>query len=267
MADFTFTINGTKFSFRMTYDESNPADRDTVICMKEFGCPEPEVLHLLVRALTPGDFVIDGGANIGFLTIVMSKLIGPYGKVLAIEPGENNLAKLKENLKLNELKNFEICDKPLWGKEEEVTYYYSSHPGMSSLSGYKMALGKKVLPAVTLNYWKQTPRLIKLDIEGSEEQALRGAERHLVSGCPYIVAELNVDALTRLGSSQESLRSYMQQWGYSTFILFRGGELPCLVPDNTMIFESENFNGTTNVLFSTIDKVANLWPRAILRMV
>jgi hypothetical protein len=41
--------------------------------------------------------------------------------------------------------------------------------------------------------------------------------------------------------------------------------LPCLVPDKTTIFEAEEGNGTVNVLFSTIEKVANAWPRAVLR--
>ena len=57
----------------------------------------------------------------------------------------------------------------------------------------------------------------------------------------------------------------MREWGYSTFILFRDGQLPCLVPDKTMIFEAEEYNGTVNVLFSTVEAVSNVWPRAVLR--
>lgn len=265
--DIDFTINGTRFAFRMTYDPVSPPDRDTMICMTQFGCPEPEVIHLMSRVVRNGDFVIDAGANIGFFTLVLSQLVGPNGMVLAIEPSENNLFKLKENLKANGIKNFEICNQPLWSRPETVTLHYCDHPGMNSLGGYKNTLGKKEMLATTLSRWTTTPRLIKIDVEGSEEHVLRGAQRLLVSGVPYIVAELNVDALKSLGSTQESLRKYMREWGYSTFILFRGGELPCLVPEKTMIFEAENYNGAANILFSTVEHVSNAWPRAILRMV
>jgi FkbM family methyltransferase len=263
--NINFEINKRKFAFKMTHDPSSLPDRDMMLCMDQFGCPEPEVMHLLTRVLRPGDFAIDGGANIGFFSIVMSKLVDTNGIVLAVEPGENNLPKLRDNLKLNEIRNFEICNRPLWSSNEDVMLHYSQHGGMNSLGQSEHMLGKKILQGIQLSQWHTTPRLIKLDIEGAEEHALRGAQKHLVNHVPYIVCELNLPALKGLGSTQESLRKFMREWGYSTFILFREGQLPCLVPDKTQIFEAEDSNGTVNVLFSTVEAVSNVWPRAVLR--
>lgn len=267
LVDIDFTINGVRFAFRMTYDPSSFADRDMMLCMNEFGCPEPEVIHLMTRVIRPGDFVIDGGSNIGFFTMVMSRLVGDSGIVLSIEPSENNLFKLKENLKINGARNFEICNQPLWSSPQNVTLHYADHSGFNSLTPPRVVFGKKEMLATTLSRWTTVPRLIKLDIEGAEEHALRGAQKLLVNHVPYIVCELNVETLNRFGATQESLRKYMREWGYSTFLLFRGGELPCLVPEKTEIFETANYNGVVNVLFSTLEKVSSAWPRAILRMV
>ena len=266
-ADISFTINERKLAFQLTHDATSSVDRDIITCMNQFGCPEPEVMHLLVRVLRPGDFAIDGGANVGFFTLVMSQLVGEYGIVLAVEPGENNLPKLTANLRLNKVKNVEVCNRPLWSSNDDVTLYYSPHGGYNSLSESVHTLGKKTLQGIQLSTWHSTPRLIKLDIEGSEEHALRGATKHLVNSVPYIVCEMNIPALRALGSTQESLRKFMRDWGYSTFLLFREGHLPCLVPEKTLIFEAADSNGTVNVLFSTVEKVANVWPRAVLKYV
>lgn len=263
-ADIKFQINGREFIFKLVHDNSWPF-KDVLTCLREFGCPEPEVVHLMTRVLRPGDFAIDGGANIGFFTIIMSQLVDVNGIVLAVEPGENNLHALKNNLEANKIKNFEICNRPLWSTNENVMLHYHEHGGMNALSDYQPMLGKKELQGIPLNTWKTTPRLIKLDIEGAEEFALRGATRHLVEHVPYIVCELNQKAMKGLGSTQESLRKFMREWGYSAFILFRDGTLPCLVPDKTTIFEEDDRNGTVNILFSTVDKVANVWPRAVMR--
>jgi FkbM family methyltransferase len=265
--NINFEINKRKFAFKMTLDPSSLPDRDMMLCMEQFGCPEPEVIHLMTRVLRPGDFAIDGGANTGFFTIVMAQLVDTNGIVLAVEPGENNLPRLRDNLKINGLQNFEICNRPLWSSSEDVTLYYNQHGGMNSLSAHQPMMGKKILQGIQLSQWHTTPRLIKLDIEGAEEHALRGAQKHLVNHVLYIVCELNLPALKALGSTQESLRKFMREWGYSTFILFRDGQLPCLVPDKTQIFEAEDYNGTVNVLFSTVEAVSNVWPRAVLRYV
>jgi FkbM family methyltransferase len=267
IADIKFSINEREFAFQMTYDPAYGPDADTMICMQRFGCPEPEVVHLMTRVLRPGDFAIDGGANIGFFTLVMSQLVDRNGIVLAVEPGDNNLPKLKENLKLNAIKNVDVCERPLWSSNEHVTLHYHQHGGMNSLADFQPMMRKQILQATTLSTWATSPRLIKLDIEGAEEHALRGATKHLVSACPFIVCELNTKALEGMGSSQERLRRFMREWGYSTFLLYRGGELPTLVPDKTTIFEPNDQTGTVNILFSTVEKVGNAWPRAVVKYV
>jgi Methyltransferase FkbM domain len=99
------------------------------------------------------------------------------------------------------------------------------------------------------------PRLIKVDVEGAEHAALQGAEsllqRHAV---PYVVAELN-GFLEHLGSSQEALRAYMMDFGYSTWILLPDGSLPKLVPPGCMISSS----CVVNLLFASIPDVDALW--------
>jgi FkbM family methyltransferase len=268
IVDIDFTINAVRFAFRMSYDPGSPADRDMMNCMNQFGCPEPEVIHLMTRVVRPGDFVIDGGANIGFFTLILSRLVGGSGNVAAVEPAENNLFKLKENLKINDVHNFQICDQPLWSSTTNVTLHYSDHPGFNTLGNHlPLVMGKKDLQSTTLSRWTTIPRLIKLDLEGSEEHALRGAQKLLVNHVPYIVCELNVKALQALGSTQESLRRFMREWGYSTFALFRGGELPWFIPEKTSIFESADYDGAANILFASVEDVSKVWPRAILRMV
>ena len=145
ITNIDFAVGGYSFNFHMTFDATSPADRDMMTCMQEFGCPEPELMHLLVRTVRPGDFVVDGGANMGFFTIAMAQLVGESGSVLAVEPSEANLHKLAANIALNKLKNIEVCDRPLWRSNEMVTLYYSSHPGMNSLGNHVPMAAKRQL--------------------------------------------------------------------------------------------------------------------------
>src|SRR5580700_7501265 len=99
--NLTFTFVDRKINFAMEIDYASKTDQELLACLRNGGCPEPEVCNLMVRVSRPGDYVIDGGANIGFFTVLLSKLVGLDGHVLAFEPGQNNFFKLQENVKLN----------------------------------------------------------------------------------------------------------------------------------------------------------------------
>src|SRR5690606_15800512 len=52
----------------------------------------------LKRLLRPGMRVVDVGANIGYVTVISAKLVGPSGSVYAVEPFPNSIAVLERNI-------------------------------------------------------------------------------------------------------------------------------------------------------------------------
>src|SRR5215469_2694758 len=242
-----FTVNGRQFSFKMTYDADNPCDNDMLSEFKSLGICEPEVVCAMERIVRAGDTVIDGGANIGFFTIYLAQLVGPTGKVIAIEPGQNNIWKLEENVRLNKMKNVEIVRKPLWHSREVVTLYMRHEGGRNSLwpdEGYR---GNDKVEACLLQDFMPA-RLIKLDIEGAEVAAIDGLEE--ASEWPFIIAEMNEAALRYMGVDQDQLRCG------DTFLLQKDGNLPMLVPPQTKIVTDRQ---NVNILISTIEEVAEVW--------
>jgi FkbM family methyltransferase len=62
----------------------------------------------LAAVLRPGDSFYDIGANIGFLTLIGSRLVGQGGTVVAFEPLAENIQQLRKNIGLNRLENVRV---------------------------------------------------------------------------------------------------------------------------------------------------------------
>lgn len=257
--------NGRAVEYDMTLDEGFVADKQMLFYYNQRWC-EPETVRFMLRALREGDVAVDAGANVGFFTVLMAKLVGPTGKVVAYEPAGNNVRKLQRNVKLNCLDNVTLHPHPLWSSQMEVTLHLSADSGANALAPNSNTLGAQIMQSMTLGETltarTRTPRLIKIDVEGAEEHVLRGAEAAgLLQAVPYIVCELNQDALGSFDCSQASLRQYMSLQGRDCFILHDDGALPTLVPDGTVITSKWANN---NVLFSTLEDVGALWPEAAI---
>src|SRR5947209_8749833 len=66
---------------------------------------EPYTVKILRAAVHQGDTVFDVGANIGFFSTLLSRIVGEAGRVLAFEPEPENLALLGTNLGANGCRN------------------------------------------------------------------------------------------------------------------------------------------------------------------
>ncbi|MBF0125290.1 MAG: hypothetical protein HQL60_08135, partial [Magnetococcales bacterium] len=66
-----------------------------------FGTRELDHKIILERVLKPGMAVLDIGANLGYYALMEHRLIGPLGRLVAIEPSPSNQEILKMNLDLN----------------------------------------------------------------------------------------------------------------------------------------------------------------------
>lgn len=249
--------------FQMDIDPNSIPDM-SVMHYTQQGLPcEPETCYVMLRALKLGDVAIDGGANVGFFTLLMSKLVGPTGTVLAFEPGEANLERLRLNLTLNQCQNVRVITCPLSDRSDDVPYFAYQDGGINSLWKREVGDVPTMIPATTIDYEREfvnaVPRLIKLDIEGAELKALRGASYTLYKHRPILITELNETALARAGASVAEIRDMLRR--FDCFGLSTTGHFPTYIPrDVELSITREN----TNVMFARMDQVRELWPEAYL---
>lgn len=265
-------------SFKMDLDPDFVSDQYIIDYCNKQACYEPEVAWVMMRALRPGDKMVDVGACVGFFTLLATALVGAEGMVISVEPASDNLPRLKKNLKLNGI-NFDekdpycpvkLVEQPLFARTERVTFYQNSDSsGGHALwdpAKWEGNTKSREVPAfavsreaTTLNRIAPSPcRLIKIDTEGAEERILQGANNVLaVQHPPFIVAEINQFGLQQMMCSPDSLRAYMRVHGYDTFMLYPDGAYPELVPPRkTVVIEH-----VWNVLFSSTSDVASIWSR------
>lgn len=157
-----------------------------------------------------GDVVIDAGANLGHISIYLSKKAGENGNIYAFEPDKFNIEKMKKNMALNPdlPNNIVIKDLLLWNENTWIDFEEAGTVGSSAVwfSGKENVVKKE---AVTIDSWAISNNIskldfIKMDIEGAEIEALDGcvevikkfkpnfaiASYHIVNGEPtYIKVE------------------------------------------------------------------------------
>lgn len=173
------------------------------------------------RLLRPGDAFIDGGANIGTYSLLAGGIVGPEGRVDAFEPDPLAAARLRENVALNQLVNTQIhqvalSDVP--GRIKFVQGWDVSNRVASLDDGDRDTVE---VDAVRLDdVLPPDVRYVmgKLDLEGAELAALRGATDHLRAQNPPVwLFEGFENQLARLGATKEELLSLLTRHGYKHF--------------------------------------------------
>jgi FkbM family methyltransferase len=146
------------------------------------GTYESHVQRLFCERVKPGDIVFDIGANVGFFTLLASKLAGPTGHVYAFEPLPRNLHYLERHLRLNGITNVTMQPLAIAAATGSARFRSGQHASM----GYLTDAGDLEVSTVSLddliaNGIAPRPAFIKMDIEGAESDALRGASSLLGS--------------------------------------------------------------------------------------
>ncbi len=140
---------------------------------------EPAVEQAVRKRLKPGDVFVDAGANIGYYTILASKLVEPTGSVISVEMLPDTAAILRRHVTLNSLDNVRVVEAALSDVAGE-TLTASAPPGkfgQASL-GVGGSCASVSVSTTTLNdVLRDVPRvaLMKLDVEGVELRVLKGA--------------------------------------------------------------------------------------------
>lgn len=124
---------------------------------------------------------VDVGANIGKYTVKVARQIGPRGKVVSIEPDPGNFSTLKTNIELNKLTNVYAIKVACWNKTEELSLSLSpswetaTSSVKEKVSNYFVKVKGLKLDDILDDLGIETVDLIKIDVEGAEEEVIQGA--------------------------------------------------------------------------------------------
>lgn len=156
-----------------------------------------EIEHdFLTSLISDGDSVIEVGSNIGVHTVGLSKAVGSVGRVVAIEVQPAIFQILCANLALNALFNVttHACgcsDRKGAMIAPAIDYSASSlhNSGAASLASTGVGTPVSVIPLDELVEDIHRLRLIKIDVEGMEQQVLQGANRLIAKHRPLLYVE------------------------------------------------------------------------------
>lgn len=177
---------------------------------------EKGVREIIERCVQPGSVFVDGGANIGFYSVLAAKLTGPSGRVVAFEMMPDTAAVLRRHIAGNGPLAIDVVERALFdrsGSRVRANVEPGQH-GQASIvkdgsNGQHMIEVETITLDEALAAYGPID-LIKLDLEGAEYAALQGAQAVLArTAC--VVFESNerderiVELLTRSGFLVEHL--------------------------------------------------------------
>ena len=199
------------------------------------GTFEPNELAFVKNYLKPGMTVLDIGAHHGLYTLLASKCVGSTGKVFAFEPSPREQKSMRQHLRLNGCKNV-VLEKLALGKEERQEDLYVVEEwaaGCNSLRPPDVAARTVPTPVrvMRLDNWLNNRDVglvgfVKLDVEGAELDALRGAERFLLrEPRPVILAEVQDMRTEPWGYRAKEIIEFLLQKRFRWFSLTEEGGL------------------------------------------
>ena len=154
----------------------------------------------MAALLKKGATFIDVGANFGTFSLLASRLVGPSGKVMAIEPQARLASMIEESLRQSDVSNCEIdavaCGSVVGEQNLLVPRNDSGRAGFLAGFSGRTAHDSYPVPLTTLdrllaNSPASDSTMIKIDVEGSEMDVLDGGERFIRERMPAIMIELN----------------------------------------------------------------------------
>ena len=205
--------------------------------LRRYGEFSPGESDLFRQIVQPGMTVVEVGANIGAHTVELSRLAGPAGRVVAFEPQRLVFQVLCANLALNSCANVHALPYAVGAQTGEILVPVLAPDRRNNFGGLSLrdaTQGERVRLVTIDDLALGACHVLKLDLEGMEVEALKGAARTIATHRPFIYAEND-----RRDRSEELL-GLLAGWNYR------------LYNHHPPLFAADNFAGETANVFGNI---------------
>jgi FkbM family methyltransferase len=212
------TLVHTVLGFDLQLD---PNDLITQLLVKDkiFEAPESELVAGLVR---PDDICIDAGCHVGYYSCLLAKLVGEGGRVYSFDANPRACEITRSNLAFNNMHWVEVVHVALADRHGEAQFHVSTddQTGLSSLGPIAAHQEIITVPCMRLDDFLEQRmlehiRLLKVDVEGSEDIVLRGLGNFLTNHqVDFILAECYDKRLQLMNTSTEQVWAFLRSAGY-----------------------------------------------------
>lgn len=181
---------------------------------------EPATTDLINKQVKHGMSVFDLGANIGWFTLILSRLVGNSGHVYSFEPDPNLFKILKENIELNKLNNVSVFQLAISNHTGFGKFSLNEiQDGDNRLESNSMSMNSIDVEITTLDEFCKKHNanvdFIKMDIQGSEPRVLDGMKNVVLENPKLMmVTEFYQPALIDVGNSPKHFLDDLEKNGF-----------------------------------------------------
>lgn len=233
-----------------------------------FGVWEPHMTRWLQRRLRPGDVFVDVGANIGYYSILASRLVGPGGTVVAVEASPTFHQLLLRHARRNACANIRAVNAAVSDRDELLTFILASsrNMGANSIVPYDgpaestFDIAARPLPDLLTEEEITRARVIKIDVEGAEGGVVRGLAPLLPQLRPdaELTIEVTPQRMADLGESVDELLEALKAHGFHTYHLpndYNAGSYPAALrgPAKVPVRWHGPVTAESDLVFSRVD--------------
>jgi len=222
-------------------------------CIIETGIFENRSTDLLPFLVKDGDVVLDVGANIGYYSVLISKLIGKSGHIYAFEPTKHFRPVLKRNIDENNINNVEVLSYGLSNTIQELEIDIGpSSATMHSPEGYDRVISKETIKLSTLEAFVKERNInkidfIKIDVDGHEPLFFEGAWRVLDAYSPIVLCEISHLHYLEAGTTAWDFYRMVIEHKY---YIYNEDTMEIMENETQFLRQCANFDKTSNIILS-----------------
>jgi FkbM family methyltransferase len=187
------------------------------------------MMRSLIR---PGMVIAEVGANVGFYTVEMARSVGPHGRVLAFEPDPLTFRLLQKRVRHRAVENVETYQLGLGDASGRASLYcsaYNRSDNRLTPSHTESHVEVCEIDVCRLDEFLSERNIhvdaLKIDVQGNEDQVLRGAEATLRGGLRWIWIEFSPIHLRGSGTDPERFLQKLNGLGMDLFEVKQQGQL------------------------------------------
>lgn len=163
------------------------------------GTHEPMVHEALRRTLGPGGTFIDVGCNLGYTSLLAAGIVGPAGRVVALDAQRECAAATRANADLNGLAQIDVHHSAAGAESGEAEVIVTQDPlwtRLASVGEHPLEVRRERVAVTSIDDLVarlQLPAVdvVKIDVEGGELDVVAGMRRVLGEQRPFVIAEMH----------------------------------------------------------------------------